>query len=74
MRKLFFLAVMLLNACASAWDDDEARCREIEDDAVRRACLEHLLADERERGDNNGIGPPSCHPASTRPDPDRDPC
>ena len=74
MRKLFLLAMFLLGSCASSWDDDEARCREFEDDAARRACLERLLADERAREDNDGIGPPSCHPASTRPDLDRDRC
>lgn len=74
MRRRFLLGIVLLGSCASSWDDDEARCRAIEDDAARRACLERLLADERAGGDNNGIGPPSCHPASTRPDPDREPC
>lgn len=72
MRKLIFPAILLLASCAS-WDDD-ARCRDIDDDALRRACLERVLADDQAREDNDGIGPPSCHPASTRPDPDRDPC
>lgn len=70
MRKLLLPAILLLGSCAS-WEDDA--CRDIEDGAARRACLERVLAEDRAREDD-GIGPPSCHPASTRPDPDRDPC
>lgn len=73
MRKLFLLGLVALASCVS-YDDEEARCRQIDDDAVRRACLERVLAEDQAERDNNGIGPPSCHPASTRPDPDRAPC
>lgn len=74
-RALLVLAVAMLGACASGWDEgDEARCRAIEDAAARRACLEQLLSDARTRDDNGGIGPPPCHPASTLPDRDRERC
>ena len=71
MRRVLLAASVLVGACAS-WDDDV--CRDIDDSATRQACIERVLADDHAQQDNNGIGPPSCHPASTRPDPDRDPC
>ena len=74
MRRRFLLSLVALASCATSWDDEEARCRAIDDDAARRACLERVLAEDQAGRDNNGIGPPSCHPASTRPDPDREPC
>lgn len=74
LRKLLLPTILLLASCATSWDEEEARCRAIDDDAARRACLERVLAEDQSRGDNNGIGPPSCHPASTRPDPDRERC
>lgn len=73
MRQLILLAILPLAACVS-WDEDAARCRDIDDDAARRACLERVLADQQARDDNDDVGPPSCHPASTRPDPNRDRC
>jgi hypothetical protein len=74
MWKLLVLPTVLLASCAS-WDEDGALCRNIDDDFARQTCLERVLADDWPKsGDNNGIGPPSCHPASTRPDPDRAPC
>jgi hypothetical protein len=67
-------AVSLLASCAS-WDDEEvAACHAIEDRDTREACLRALIADDQGAQDNDGIGPPSCHPASTNPDPDRDRC
>jgi len=74
MRILSLLALVLLSACASGWDDAEARCGAIEDVGARRACFLQLLADDQARGDNNGIGPPSCHSASTNRDLKRERC
>jgi hypothetical protein len=74
MRKLSLLALVLLGACASSWDDVEARCGAIEDVGARKACFRQLLADDQARGDNNGIGPPSCHSASTNRDLERKRC
>jgi hypothetical protein len=73
MRAILLPALALLASCAS-WDDEVASCRELEEGAARRACLERVLGDDQAQRDNDGIGPPSCHPASTRPNPDRDPC
>ena len=73
MRKLLLLPVVLLTACAS-WDDEAAPCGDIEDAVARRACLARVLAEDQAREDNNGIGPPTCHPASIHPNPDRAPC
>jgi len=33
-----------------------------------------LISSEREHRGDDGIGPPPCHPASTDPDLDADPC
>lgn len=73
LRKLLLPGVLLLASCAS-WDDETAHCRDIDDSAARRACLERVLAEDQSREDNDGIGPPSCHPASTNPDRDRERC
>ncbi len=66
------LAALTLAGCAT-WDTaDGSYCDDIIDPAARRACREEALRDYERRADNDGIGPPRCHPASTRPDPDRD--
>lgn len=72
MRNLLLVTLFALAACAS--DPDEAACDQIADGAARQACLRDLIAREQAQRDNNGHGPPSCHPASTNPDLDRDPC
>lgn len=73
MRRLFLVLSVALAACAST-DDETARCHAMEDSEARRACMERVLAEDQARGDNDGVGPPSCHPASTRPDRGRDGC
>ena len=73
-RSLLALSVTVsLGACAST-DDQTGQCHAMEDAEARRACMERVLAEDQSRGDNDGIGPPSCHPASTRPDRERDRC
>ncbi len=73
---LLSLAVALASCAGSGGYDEDAlnACYAISDRATRQACLRQLIADDQAREDNYGIGPPSCHPLSTSPNPDRDRC
>jgi hypothetical protein len=65
------LAALLLTGCVSPGED---RCDRIADPTSREACRGDTVRDERAKADARGVGPPSCHPASTNPDLDNDRC
>jgi len=75
MRRLLILALFALGACASGLDGPEYEaCNRMPDETARQACIRTVFAADQTRQDNNGIGPPTCHPASINRDRDRPRC
>jgi hypothetical protein len=82
MRMLSILALLILASCATPQEapslrrDDPAAadCMARGDAAGRGACVRRLIAADEAAADNRGVGPPPCHPASTRRDPDDHRC
>ena len=78
MKRLAAVGCLMLSGCAMSPDQEReiADCNAISDAARRHACLQNLIAADEAADANGGIGPPSCHPASLRPDGQRedDPC